>query len=153
WLLLLQLSVLFLSTTVVFIEAGEQGLLEHFGKPVEGRTPLGPGAHLKWPWPFDRVYRYRTQQVQSFEIGTPPDAVRQEGNIVLWTVAHTKEDNFIVANRGQSPAETTTNAATKRTPPVSLITGSIPVQYQITNLLDWAYNNEDAPSLLQDLAT
>src|SRR5207244_4187178 len=38
WLLLLQVGVLFLSTTVVFIEAGEQGLLEHFGKPVEGRS-------------------------------------------------------------------------------------------------------------------
>jgi membrane protease subunit HflK len=27
------------------------------------------------------------------------------------------------------------------------------VQFQITNLLDWAYNNEDAPSLLADLGT
>ncbi len=30
---------------------------------------------------------------------------------------------------------------------------SIPVQYQITNLLNWAYQNEDAGSLLQDVAT
>ena len=27
------------------------------------------------------------------------------------------------------------------------------MQFQITNLVDWAYNNEDAPALLQDLAT
>src|SRR5207248_8806241 len=136
--------VLFLSTTVVFIEAGEQALLEHFGKPVEARSPLGPGAHFKWPWPFEKVYRFRTEEIQSFEIGTPPDAVREAGNIVLWTVAHTKEDNFLVANREQTRTETVTNAVNKRTPPVSLITGSIPVQYQITNLLDWAYKNEDA---------
>jgi len=48
--------------------------------------------------------------------------------------------------------EATNVPAAKRIPPVSLITGSIPVQYQITNLVAWAYNNEDAPSLLHDLA-
>ena len=30
---------------------------------------------------------------------------------------------------------------------------SVPVQFQITNLVDWAYNNEDAPGLLEDLGT
>jgi regulator of protease activity HflC (stomatin/prohibitin superfamily) len=49
--------------------------------------------------------------------------------------------------------ETTNPAANKRTPPVSLLTGSIPVQFQITNLSYWAYNNEDAPALLQDVGT
>ena len=45
-LLLLQLGALLLSTCVVFIEAGEQGLLERFGRPVEGRTLLEAGAHF-----------------------------------------------------------------------------------------------------------
>ena len=69
WLLLLQVGALVLSTCVVFIEAGEQGLLEHFGKRVESRSPLGPGAHLKWPWPIDKVYRFRTEQIQTFNVG------------------------------------------------------------------------------------
>jgi regulator of protease activity HflC (stomatin/prohibitin superfamily) len=34
-----------------------------------------------------------------------------------------------------------------------LLTVSVPVQFQITNLVDWAYNNEDAPGLLEDLGT
>src|SRR5437879_1442754 len=106
WLLLLQLGVLLLSTSVVFIEAGEQGLLERFGRPVPNRTLLNPGAHLKWPWPIDRVYRFQTERIQSFEIGTAPDAEVKEGRVVLWTVAHTKEDNFLVANRYASAAET-----------------------------------------------
>jgi len=37
-----QLGALVLSTCVVFIDAGEQGLLERFGKRVESRSPLGP---------------------------------------------------------------------------------------------------------------
>ena len=36
---------------------------------------------------------------------------------------------------------------------MSLINVSIPVQFQITNVLDWAYQNADPTNLLQDLAT
>lgn len=155
WLLLAQLGALVLSTGVVFIEAGEQGLLERCGKLVEGRALLYPGAHLVWPWPIDKVYRFRTEQIQSFNVGFTPDPEREKDPVVLWTVAHSKgkEDNFLVANREPAAAEAAQPAAKKRTPPVSFITGSIPVQFQITNLIDWAYANEDAPSLLQDLAT
>jgi regulator of protease activity HflC (stomatin/prohibitin superfamily) len=154
-LVCLQIAALFLSTCVVFIEAGEQGLLERCGRPV--LPPLNAGIHFKLPWPLDHVYRFRTQQIQSFEIGTTPEAEKTEGPIVLWTVAHSKEDNFLVANREPASAELTdTNNAigsSRRTPPVSLVSGSIPVQYQITDLAAWAYNNEDAPSLFEDLAT
>jgi regulator of protease activity HflC (stomatin/prohibitin superfamily) len=157
-LVCLQIAVLFLSTCVVFIEAGEQGLLERCGRPHS--PPLSPGAHLKLPWPLDHVYRFRTQQIQSFEIGThPEEGIGGETNkFVLWTVAHSKEDNFLVANRFTSAAEdagtnSTEAGSSRRTPPVSLLTGSIPVQYQITDLSAWAYNNEDASALLEDLAT
>ncbi len=154
WLVLLQLGVLILSTMVVFIESGEQGLLERFGKPVEERTVLEAGAHLKWPWPIDKVYRYRTEQIQSLNIGFTNEAGRQVEKVLLWSVPHTKEDNFLVANREQAAPEAATNApAGRRTPPVSFITGSIPMQFQITNLMAWAYTNAGAPALLQDLAT
>jgi regulator of protease activity HflC (stomatin/prohibitin superfamily) len=36
---------------------------------------------------------------------------------------------------------------------VSLLTVSVPVQFQITNLVDWAYNNDNAPALLESLGT
>jgi len=154
WLVLLQLAALLLSTCAVFIEAGEQGLLERFGKPVPGRTPLGPGVHLKWPWPIDQVYRFRTEQIQSFQVGSTPDPARDKEPVVLWTVPHMKEEvDFLVANRQETSLTATNQLTGKRTPPVSLLTVSIPVQYQITNLVAWAYNNDDASTLLQDLAT
>jgi len=152
-LLLAQLGALLLSTSAVFIDAGEQGVLERFGQPVGGRTLLGPGAHLKWPWPIDRVYRFQTEQIQSFDVGFTHDPARENDPVVLWTIPHTKEENFLVANRERGSLETTNKLTGKRTPPVSLLTVSIPVQFQITNLMDWAYKNEDAPALLQDLAT
>ena len=152
WLVPLQLVLLLLSTCLVIIEPGEAALLERFGRPVPGRAVLGPGAHLKLPWPIDRAYRSRTEQIQSFEVGVAPGS-QEEKRVVLWAKAHTKEENFLIANREPSSLTSTNEATGKRTPPVSLLTGSIPVQYQITNLENWAYNNEDAPALLQDLAT
>ncbi len=151
WLVPLQVLLLLLSTGVVVVEPGEQALLERFGRPVENRTVLGPGAHLKWPWPIDKVYRFRTEQIQTFDVGFTPDAEREKERAVLWTVAHTKEENFLVASRERQLAATN-GVAVRRTPPVSLLTVSIPVQYQIADLRAWAYNNEDASSLLQDLA-
>jgi len=153
WLVPLQVLLLILSTGVVVIEPGEQALLEHFGKPAEGHTVLGPGAHLKWPWPVDKVYRYRTELIQSFNVGSAPEPGAEQERVVLWTVAHSKEENFLVANREPVSMTVTNEASGKKTPPVSMLVVSIPVQYQITNLVDWAYNNEDAPALLQDLAT
>jgi len=153
WLLLLQAAILLLSTCLVVIDAGEQGLLERFGKPVANRTILEPGAHLKFPWPIDRVYRYRTEQIQSFIVGSTPDPNKEKERVVLWTVAHTKEENFLVASREQGYGDSTNRLGGKRTPPVSLIVVSIPVQYQITNLMAWAYNNEDADALLQGVAS
>lgn len=152
WIILLQVGAMVLSTMVVFIDAGEQGLLERFGKPVDGRTLLGPGAHWKLPWPVDKVHRFRTEQIQSFVVGSVPDPDRVDDRVVLWTVRHTQEENFLVANRDQNMSETN-NASGKRTPPVSLLTVSIPVQFQVTNLIAWAYQNENADALLQSLAT
>jgi modulator of FtsH protease HflK len=153
WLLLLQVAALLLSTCVVFIEAGEEGLLEHFGKLVSSRSPLGPGAHFKWPWPIDRVDIYRTEQIQTFTVGFAPEEGEEKEKYVLWNQGHHGETNFLVASRLQISQDATNELTGKRTPPVSLLTVSVPVQFQITNLLQWAYNNEDAPALLEDLGT
>jgi regulator of protease activity HflC (stomatin/prohibitin superfamily) len=152
WLLLMQFGALLLFTMIVVIQPGEQALLERWGKPVEGRPVLGPGLHVKWFWPVDKVYRFQTEQIQSFVVGSVPEEKR-ESRVVLWTVSHSKEENFLVANLNQAGIAVTNQAGTRRTPPVSLLTVSIPVQYQITNLFQWAYENEDAGSLLKDLST
>ncbi len=151
-LLLAQFAALILSTTVVFIDAGEQAVLEHFGKPV---ATLGPGAHFKLPWPADQIYRFRTEQIQSFAVGYTPDAQSESANTILWTVSHAKEENFLVGNRAIVTPATTgagTNDAAK-TQAVGLLSVSIPVQFQITNVTDWVYTNSEPETLLKDLAT
>lgn len=153
WVFLLQLGALLLSTCFVFVDPGEHALLERFGRPVAGREVLDPGAHLKWPWPMDKVYRYRTEEIQTLSVGAVPDQDEHAQRIVLWTVAHSKEENFLVANRERTSSATTAESGAKKAPPVSLITVSIPVQYQITNLVQWVYHHENSSNLLQQLAT
>jgi len=157
-LLLLQFAILVISTSFVFIDTGEQAVLEHFGRPAA--APLDPGAHLKWPWPMDHVYRYRTQQIQSLYVGYTPDTNKDAARTVLWTVAHNQERNFLVANNAPDADESAAPATTADGSPapetkirsVGLITISIPVQFQITNVMDWLYQNATPQSLLQTLA-
>jgi len=147
-IVLLQLVALFLSTTIVFIDPGEKALIEHFGQ--RSKVVLGPGGHLKWPWPIDQVYRFRTEEIQSLIVGSQPDPSTANQTTILWTTAHAKEENFLVANRDEKLLSTNEVAAT---PAVSLLTVSIPVQFQITNLVDWVYQAESATNLLDNIAT
>ena len=153
-LVLVQLAVLLLSTCVVFVDAGEQAILERFGRPVASGVLL-PGAHFKLPWPVEKVYRFRTDQIQSFSIGFTPDAQSENERVILWTVPHNKEENFLVANRETATVKADSDDTNDviKAPPVSLITVSIPLQYQITDVLDWAYQNSEPTNLLADLAT
>ncbi len=148
----IQIGILFLSTCVVFIEPGEQGLLERFGQTVAARPVLEPGPHLKFPWPIDKVYRYGSGGLQSFNIGFVQDPEKERNErTVLWTVSHYKEEfNLLVASREQAIA-TTTNA--EIAVPVNLLTVSIPVQFQIKDVRAFAYNYSDAGDLLEKVAT
>ena len=152
WLILLQIGILWLSTCVVFIEPGEQALIERFGKPA-GQV-LEPGPHLKLPWPVDVVYRYQTRAIQTFLVGVIPDEKLEKERVLLWTKAHYKEEvNMLVASRQQTVNTNSTKDAAAEAVPVNLLTASIPVQFTISSLTDWAYNHEDSGELLEKLAT
>jgi regulator of protease activity HflC (stomatin/prohibitin superfamily) len=149
WILVAQVAVLILSTMLVVIETGEEALFERFGKPVAGRGIIGPGLHAKLPWPIDKVHRYRTEKIQEFEVGFAGE--EEDEPTLLWTVSHSKEEfNLLVASRDTGGV---TNSDTKKSPPVNLLSVGVPVQFQITNLIAWAYSNAQPDQLLEKLAT
>ena len=154
WIILLQLGVLFLSTTVIIIEQNETGLLERFGRPVTGRNVLEPGLHFKWPWPIDQVYRYQTREIQTFKVGMVLDKNAEQDKTVLWTRPHyTEEFNMLVASGEQSARPTTNDTEVTQAVPVNLLAVSVPVQYRITNVIAWAYQHASAATFLEELAT
>jgi len=148
-LILLQFGLLLASTCFVFVEPGEQALLERFGRPVAGRALLNPGPHLKWPWPIDRVYRYATDRIQRFVVSVVYDEASMKQRVVLWTKSHAKEElNMLVASRQQS----TNLVAGEQTVPVNLLTVNIPIEYQVGDLRAFAYGHADAARLLERIA-
>jgi regulator of protease activity HflC (stomatin/prohibitin superfamily) len=146
WLILAQLGILFLSTCFVIVEPGDQALLECFGKPMGESGVIGPGLHLKPPWPIGWSSSYHTAQVQTFLVGAEPETTET----IAWAVGHAREQNFLVASRQSAPEASAGPVA--NSPPVSLLAVSIPVHYQITNLAAWAYTNEDPVTLLTNIA-
>jgi regulator of protease activity HflC (stomatin/prohibitin superfamily) len=143
WLILAQLAVFALSTCFVVVEPGDEALLERFGRPLGRDGIIGPGLHLKLPWPIDRTTVYHTKQIQKFIVGAEPES----RDTIVWAKAHASEENFLVAS-----AQLTNYTSETKSPPVNLLAVSIPVQYQITNLAAWAYVNEDPDSLLKSIA-
>jgi regulator of protease activity HflC (stomatin/prohibitin superfamily) len=90
---------------------------------------------------------YHTEQVQSFIVGAEPE----QGQTIAWAVSHARETNYLVPSR-ELP-EVLSNITTEgKSPPVNLLSVSIPVQYQITNLAIWAYTNTDPEALLRGIA-
>ncbi len=149
WLVLAQAAILVLSTSIVFVDPGEQAILERVGRFVE---VLQPGAHFKFPWPIDRAFRYAADKIQTVEVGFVPDGADPSTRVaVFWSVRHAKNDeNFIVAK--QDASTLTNEDAGARPLPVDLLTVGIPVQFQITNLQQWVYNNRDPDKLLEGIA-
>jgi regulator of protease activity HflC (stomatin/prohibitin superfamily) len=86
-------------------------------------------------------------------VGTVPEKEEQESRVALWTAGHPHDENFLVANRERSARQAAPAGAARKAPPVSLLTVGIPVQFQIHDLEQWAYNHEDSATLLQQLAT
>jgi regulator of protease activity HflC (stomatin/prohibitin superfamily) len=149
WLILAQLSVFVLSTCFVVIQPGDEALLERFGRPLGRNGVIGPGLHLKLPWPIDWTTNYHTQQIQKFIVGAVPD----QSSTIVWAKAHGTEENFLVASRENGPLQSASFISGTKSPPVNLLAVSVPVQYQITNLASWAYINQDPEALLKNVAT
>ena len=148
WLILIQFVVLVLSSCFVFVNPGEQALLERWGRPRE--AVLNPGLHLKMPWPVDKVFRFNSDKIQSFRIGMAAD--EDHGRTVTWNIAHEAQPlNLMVAARDNRAATDTNSAA--GAVPVDLLTVGIPVQYQIEDIKAFAYNHVNSSNLLERLAT
>ena len=153
----IQFLVLFFSSSFVVINANEKATLERFGS-LKGI--IEPGFHLKLPWPIDKIYRFKTDEVHSFTLGILDDNYEQNEEekkitrVLLWTQPHNhgsaenldKNMNMIVAS------DVDIAGSDSKTPSVNLLTVSIPVQYRISNLTNWIEQTDNTGKLLQGLA-
>ena len=143
----IQVVVLFLSSSFVVIQANEKAVKERFGE--QSAKLLTPGFHLKLPWPIDKVYRYKTGEIQEFVLGVLEQNDEAEPEVLLWTTQHNhgSSNDMIVANR-----DVLLDSASSDSVPVNLLTVSIPVQYRINNLTNWVYKTDNAVSMLRKIS-
>ncbi len=88
-LIVLGLISLVLVSSVVVVEPHERAVIMRGGKVV--RT-VGPGPHLKMPWPLGRAQKYEVDRVHQVIAGSTASGVKEDAAAILWTGTHTDED-------------------------------------------------------------
>ena len=141
-LILFDIITLYLLTCFVIVGPEQQGVRERLGT---FRDPVvGPGLCVKWPWPFERVYRYPANEVHAFYLGhAPGDYIA--GEKALWTIKHYEtEYNVMVAAREAVGAQQV---------PVNLLVATTTVRYKIHDVKQWHYATADSAEVLEAICS
>lgn len=111
-------------SAVAIVEPNEQGLVLRFGSL---QREVGPGAHLKYPWPVETLETYPASSVTELEVGSHAP---EPGQPVLWTNEHLgaghRESYFIV--------QPTPDAGDAGPRDISLVAVEAPVHFVVEDL-------------------
>ncbi len=164
-LLLFGVVTLYLMSTIIIVQPGQQAIVMRFG--TKPKTVLREGSHIKWPWPIDRAEIYDVAKVKQLILGATqekdetPWLVAQDGQPVLWTVKHVKGHEFqlLVASKKLASEQPTTQPGKpgKELSPVNILAGNLAIYYSIkdqdgTGLLDYVSNYENPEAVLESVA-
>lgn len=160
--------MLFGASCLVFVEADEVAVIEHYGVK---KAELGPGLHLKHPWPIDLAYKVKLQQVHEIKIGLKGDAAeraekaKERKELFLWTNKHESEPHqrvlvatpklaeYLASEETQSTtdriAEDRAFGQAGKAVPVSLLRVSVAIQYRIRNAYDWLTKYKEPETMLE----
>jgi membrane protease subunit HflK len=127
------LALGWLATALTVLAPDEQGLVERFGVPRAG-APLGPGLHLHWPWPVERVVRVPVRRVQTLHIGHEEEQ-EQGPEDVLWARQHAASEYTLLLGDGRD-----------------LIAVDAAVQFRIADPSAWRYHAQDPTGALRAIA-
>ncbi len=139
-LLLVVVAIVWGLSALAVLQPHERGMVLRFGEIV--REDVGPGLHLKMPWPIDRVVvpasieldretnTTRVERtatgVRTAQLGTPgPDAGNKP---ILWTSAHSRNEIFNIVQ----PSRTDDGVADGS---LTLVAVEVPMQYVVEDPL------------------
>jgi len=146
-LILFQLIVLYLLSTIAIIHPHEIGIIERFGVPLENNGLLDPGIHFKYPWPIDKINIVSAKRVQSVFIN-PHD---HEAKNVLWTHSHhANRSLFLLPSKEET--ENQSDEDTLKGIPVNILMASAEIQYRITDPYSYIYNQKNPKQLIYNIS-
>ncbi len=120
----------YLSTAFFTVGVDEQAVIERFGSPLNLKTPVEPGLHLKIPWPVDRVRKAKTALIEELNIGNITDRGAQ---VLLWTRKHGTEEPFLSGDN-------------------NFFYPYVVLHYRIKDIFQYLYKNTEPKTLINELA-
>ncbi len=153
-LLLVGAIFIWLMSSVVVVEEGEQYTVLHWGKPQRVLKPRRY-PHLVWPWPVDTTRKFETDAIHQIILGVGTERSEKLVNgkmIYLWTEEHgpwTELDTLVAKQPDKGEASKTEK---EKIPSVNLIKLTVGVYYRINDAYKFGYNFADAPKLLDAIA-
>lgn len=151
------LLVLVLINSIVVVQPHERALRTRFGRIV---AELGPGWHLKLPWPFEAARTYPVGRVLQITVGSAKEGFKPN-TAILWTNEHVvgSEDYLVTAPtpltaslHNEAGAEADEQPSNKRTADIGLVGLQLVVQYRIKNLTDYTGQVDDPALMLTRLS-
>ena len=145
WLLLFGLGILLALSCMVIVQPHEQALVTRYGRILDG--PLGPGLHLKLPWPIDRAQRFDVTRIRTFHMGSHDHLHGDEP--ILWGGEHGEagEQYLIVGPPRETAAPSPGDGGSPETPgqgpSVALIGADVFINYRIHDVLEYARGHAD----------
>ncbi len=127
--LIVLIGFTYASTSFFTVSINEKAVVERFGRPTSTETSVGPGVHVKLPWPIDRVKIMQTAYVEQLHIGNIGDT-RQRA--LLWTRRHGTEEPFLSGDN-------------------NFFYPYIVVHYRIKNVFHYLYKHTDPQRLLNEV--
>lgn len=140
-LVLFALLALYLVSSLVVVGPGQAAVIEYYGSPVRD---MGPGLHFKWPWPVEIAYLYPTKEIQQMSIGYKENAADKQKKSFFWGEKHYEEEyNLLVA------VDTKGGQDEQGAVPVSIVQANVPIQYRISDLRKFLYNQKNSRAMLE----
>lgn len=134
---------------LVLVEPHQQAALTRSGR-LSDAEPLGPGLHLKWPWPFEQAELYDVARIHELHVGSHHELM--EETAILWTNTHSDAEDLLIVASSDDRTAGEDGARGSGAPAVSLVAADIFVQYRIGDLRAYLLNNGDVEHRLAVLA-
>ncbi|MBC7835168.1 MAG: hypothetical protein H7Y88_08715 [Phycisphaerales bacterium] len=143
-LTLVGVAVIWLMTAVAVVGPDERGIRIRNGARV---SEVGPGAYVKWPWPVERVERFKATEARRLDLSSPPPA---GDKAILWTNEHgvDEKDHYLLVRPSAEEADARSPGASA-TSDFVLVTAEVPMYYAVEDVTK--YEEFAAPESRQEL--
>ncbi|OPX37937.1 MAG: hypothetical protein B1H12_03755 [Desulfobacteraceae bacterium 4484_190.2] len=122
--------VCYVSTTIFVVGINEEAVIERFGRPLNVTESVGPGLHLKLPWPFDQVREIETASIEELYIGNIAD---DQAGALIWTKKPGTEEPFLSGDN-------------------NFFYPYIVLHYRVKDIFQFLYRNTNTKMLVNEVA-